>query len=80
VTIGRRGRSWAAVRGRRKAAGRRSCGNNARPGERYRAKHGGGKRPGGSRRSKKKSGGDGCGGLFILALTALVLLVLGLWA
>jgi hypothetical protein len=28
---------------------------------------------------KKKSGGDGCGGLFILALTTLVLLALGLW-
>lgn len=55
-----------------------SCGNPARPGERYCAKHSGGKRPGGSRRSKKKSG-DGCGGLFILALTTVVILALGIW-
>ncbi|MFJ8745779.1 hypothetical protein ACIRL2_41280 [Embleya sp. NPDC127516] len=60
--------------------GGKSCGNNARPGERYCAKHSSGKRPSGSRRSRKRAGsGDGCGGLFILTLTTLVILALGIW-
>ncbi|MGC0421084.1 hypothetical protein [Embleya sp. AB8] len=59
--------------------GGKTCGNKARPGERYCAKHSGGKRPGGSRHSKKTSGsGNGCGSLLLLALTALLLLALGI--
>jgi hypothetical protein len=80
VTIGRRGTFMGTCqRSTKGSRGGKSCGNNARPGERYCAKHGGGKRPGGSKRSRKKSGGDGCGGLFVLALTALVILALGIW-
>ncbi|MFI1379659.1 hypothetical protein [Embleya sp. NPDC020886] len=56
--------------------GGKTCGNNARPGERYCAKHGGGRRPGGSRRSKKNSG-SGCGGLFVLAITTLTAVLIG---
>ncbi|MFI6986697.1 hypothetical protein ACIBSV_50315 [Embleya sp. NPDC050154] len=59
--------------------GGKSCGNNARPGERYCAKHGAGKRPRGSKRRTKSNSGDGCGGLFILALATLVILALGIW-
>ncbi|MYW00377.1 hypothetical protein [Streptomyces sp. SID3343] len=55
----------------------KTCANPTRQGQRYCGKHGGGKRPGGSKRSRKNSG-DGCGGLFILALTTLVLLALGI--
>ncbi|MYS79588.1 hypothetical protein [Embleya scabrispora] len=54
-----------------------SCGNQARPGERYCAKHSSGKRPSGSRSRKKSASGGGCGGLFILTITTLVGLVIG---
>lgn len=52
--------------------GGQTCANNARPGERYCAKHSSGKRPGGSRSRKKSASGGGCGGLFILALSTLM--------
>jgi hypothetical protein len=57
----------------------KTCGRNARPGERYCGKHSSGKRPGGSRSRKKSASGDGCGGLFILTITTLVILALGIW-
>ncbi|MFE3206344.1 hypothetical protein [Embleya sp. NPDC059237] len=56
----------------------KTCGNNARPGERYCARHGGGRRPGGGSRSRKKAAsGDGYGGLFIM-FTLLAILAFGI--
>jgi hypothetical protein len=59
-----------------KSGGGKNCGRPTKPNQRYCARHMGAKPS--RNRSRKSNSGNGCGGLFVLALTTLALLAFGI--